>query len=108
MLDNSGFDFVRRLAAPYRERRCSWTQLIEVVPVAPPSAVVLVDPRAPPPMPGLPPRLPELLAAAAMVPVVAMVPIDPSHGESIRRLVELGVGEIADARFEASAGVIRL
>ena len=108
LLDCPALEPLTRLAPPFEARLLDWDALAEVARRAPPSTVVVIDPFARPDAPELDSRLPSLLAAARMLPVVALVPFRDGYAEAARALLERGVTEIADAELEGTPAAIRM
>jgi hypothetical protein len=88
--------------APYQPRACpSWDALTEAARREAPSTAVLVDPF--PDAAGAPdPSLRELLRAAPLSPVLALVDFSSVSAEGVRTLLEWGVSELVDLQLEAS------
>jgi len=91
------------LPPPYQRIPLGWAQMLAEVRREPPSSVAIVHAV----QGGAPdPRVRELVEAAGLVPVVAVVPFDDAHAPHLPTLLGWGVAELADARFEATAGAI--
>jgi hypothetical protein len=91
-----------RLPAPYVVERLEWTQMINAAARAAPSSVVLLDALGTADGTAVDPRVPALLAATRMVPVVALVPFQPRYADTVRALLAMGVCEVADAELECT------
>ncbi|HEX2203763.1 MAG TPA: hypothetical protein VHG91_10720 [Longimicrobium sp.] len=108
LLDCEALEPLTRLAAPFEARTMGWATLAESAQIAAPSTVIVIDPFASRGSPELDPRIPTLLTAARMLPVVALVPFQPTYARAARTLLDWGMTEIADAEFEGSAEAIRM
>jgi hypothetical protein len=90
---------LRALQPPYDPVVMSWEKMIEGVSNEPPSTVAVVSAF----VDGAPhPRVRRLIAAAALVPVVAVVPIDAAHAAGMQTLFEWGIADVADVEFEGT------
>ena len=72
LLDCEALEPLTRLAAPFEAQVMDWPGLTETAQLAAPSTVVVIDPFARRGPPKLDPQIPALLAAARMLPVVAL------------------------------------
>lgn len=94
------------MASPYAAEVLGWDELRSAMRNAAPSSVVVVRPftddSAVPD-----PRVRDLVAAAPLVPVVALVPFRVSYTQGARILLLWGVSELADAELEAHPAAIR-
>jgi AraC-like DNA-binding protein len=108
LLDCPVLQPLTRLAPPFEPRVLKWDELMKTARLAAPSTVVVVDPFARTGSPALDERVPALLAAAVMLPVVALVPFHEEFVSAARALLDRGVTEIADAELEATPEAIRL
>lgn len=107
LLDSPGLASFTSLTAPFEARTMGWRELIDATSVAPPSTVALVDPFDADDEVRVSPHVQELLSVTRILPVVAMVPLVPKYSAAVRQLLAMGVAEIADADFEATAGALR-
>jgi hypothetical protein len=91
------------LPPPYERIGVGWAEMMAEVRHEPPSSVAIVHPM----LGGAPdPRVRELVEAAGLVPVVAVVPFDDAHAPHLPTLLAWGVAELADAAFEAAPRAI--
>jgi hypothetical protein len=108
LLDSEALEPLTRLAAPFEAQAMDWAGLTETAQLAAPSTVVVIDPFARRGSPDLDARIPALLAAARMLPVVALVPFRARYAGAARALLDAGVAELADAGLEQTAEAIRM
>jgi AraC-like DNA-binding protein len=103
VLDAPSLAAFHSVDAPFRAQVLGWDGLIAAAQTASPSTIVVLDPGEAEPDP----RVRTLIETAPMLPVVAMLPF--RDAETIRRLMEWGVSEVADPSFEGSpAGIAPL
>lgn len=108
LLDCKSLEPLTRLTLPFEAQAMDWAGLTETAQLAAPSTVIVIDPFARRGSVELDARLPALLAAARMIPVVALVPFQARYTDAVRTLLDRGVTEIADAGFEQTAESIRM
>jgi hypothetical protein len=109
VLDDPGLAPFVQVVPPFEARSAGWGELIDAASFAPPSTVVLVTPfTAGESDPRVSRQVQELLSVTQILPVVAMVPLAPKYGAAVRQLLAMGIAEVADADFEATAGALRL
>ncbi len=108
LLDGETVAPLDRLATPFEARRQDWTTLVETARIAAPSTVVVIDPFTGRDSQQLDDRIPVLLKAARMLPVIALVPLQSTFIPSIRTLQKWGVTDIADTDLEGTAAAIRM
>ncbi|HEU4560033.1 MAG TPA: hypothetical protein VFS20_19440, partial [Longimicrobium sp.] len=99
VLDAPALGPLSTLPAPYHRIVLDWGEMIAAVRQEPPSSVAIIDPVA---GDSLDPRVRELVAAAALVPVLAVIPFDAAHAGFLRPLYDGGVADVADAGFECT------
>lgn len=108
LLDCEALRPLALLAAPFEAQAMDWAALAESSRVAAPSTVVVIDPFVDRGSPELDPRVPALLAAARMLPVVALVPFRAEYHSAVRTLLDWGLTDIADSELENTAEAIRM
>ncbi|HET7231137.1 MAG TPA: helix-turn-helix domain-containing protein [Longimicrobium sp.] len=105
VLDCAELRSIGTLPAPYTGVVTGWDEMIRTVPHEPPSTVAIIHPLRD----GSPdPRVRELIAAAPLVPVLAVIPFQPEHADGMKTLYAWGVADLADTPFESRAIAPRL
>jgi AraC-like DNA-binding protein len=108
LLDCAALEPLTHLAAPFEAQAVDWTALAGIARTSAPSTVIVIDPFVSRGSPELDARIPALLAAAHMLPVVGVVPFRATYHSAVRTLLGWGLTDIADAELENTADAIRL
>ncbi|HET7462272.1 MAG TPA: hypothetical protein VFJ82_13550 [Longimicrobium sp.] len=97
VLDCPELRAITTMPPPYRRITVSWGEMMAAVPHEPPSSVAIIQAVEG----GVPePRVRDLVAAAGLVPVVPVVPLEGPNAAALATLFDWGVADTADARFE--------
>ena len=107
LLDCPTLRGLRKVEGAYVTRALGWGDLLDAAKTAAPSTTVVVQPFATPGEPHADPRLPELLQAARLIPVVAVVPFQAAYTAAVRTMLDQGLTDLADAALELTPDGIR-
>jgi hypothetical protein len=107
ILDCPALRGLRKVDGAYVTRALGWDDLLEAVKIAAPSSAVVVQPFAEPGETRADSRLTDLLDAARLIPVVAVVPFQSAYTGAVRTMLDQGVTDVADATLELTPAGIR-
>jgi AraC-like DNA-binding protein len=94
------------LPAPFELMRLDWAEVLVNVKKEAPSTVVVFDPVPSRRGVELDPRVRELRHTAPLSPLVALLPLEDEYTQTARDLLNLGVAECADIRFERNGDAL--